>query len=155
MDYKEKLGRAQKLYADAKAILTNDKATAEEKASVKALIAEAEELKAEAIQLKDILASADEMIPHLEEKQGDDKEKPVRKDPTEFKDWAGFLEAAHRANHKNASFRRVDPRLQWFDEDVKGGHQKKDMVEAVGASGGFLVPAEFLPQLQAVLIGCS
>jgi len=151
MDYKEKMARAKKLYDDAKAILTNDEATAEEKAKVPEMLKDAEALKAEAIQLKDILASAGEVVSHLETKQGKDEEKPERKDPTEFKDWAEFLYAAHRANHKDPSFRRNDPRLQWFREEEKGGHEEKVMVEGVGASGGFLVPVEFLPQLQAAM----
>ena len=150
MDYKEKLGRATQLFADARVILENKDATAEDKAKVTPMLEEAKVLKAEAVQLKDIVDHIAEVLPHIESKQGKDPETPERKNKTVFKDWGEFLEAAFVANHKDARIRREDDRLQWFAEEKAAGHETKDMVESVGASGGFLVPAEFLAQLQAV-----
>ena len=150
MDYKDKLGRATQLFADARAILENVDATAEDKAKVTPILEEAKALKSEAVQLKDILDHVAEVVPHEEVKQGLDIETKERKDPKQFKDWGEFLEAAFYANHKSAGLRRVDPRLQWFVDEKPSGHDTKVMVESVGASGGFLVPAEFLAQLQAV-----
>jgi len=146
----EKLGRANKLFTDVRAILENKEATAEESAKVAPMLEEAKVLKAEALQLKDVMDHAAEILPHLENKQGKDPETPERKNKTAFKDWGEFLEAAFVANHKDARIRREDDRLQWFAEEKAAGHEVKDMVESVGASGGFLVPAEFLAQLQAV-----
>jgi HK97 family phage major capsid protein len=145
----EKIGHANKLFADARAILENKEATAEDKAKVAPMLEDAKALRAEAVQLKEIIEHADESLKHVENKQGKDVETPERKEKKPFKEWGEFLEAAFLANHKDARIRREDTRLQWFEEEKAGGHETKDMVESVGASGGFLVPAEFLAQLQA------
>mgnify|MGYP001617757863 CR=1 FL=1 len=150
MSYKDKLAEAKVKFDQAKAILENKDAGTDEKARVEPLVAEAKALQAEGLQLKDILDSANEIVPHLENKQSKDNETPERKDKTKFGEWSEFLEAAFLANHKDARIRREDSRLQWFAEEKASGIEKKDMVESVGASGGFLVPTEFLAQLQAV-----
>jgi hypothetical protein len=53
MDYKEKLGEAQKLIEQAKAIVNDPKATPEDKAKVEPMLKDAQALKAEALQLKE------------------------------------------------------------------------------------------------------
>ena len=151
MDYKEKLERSQNLFTEARSILEGKESTPEDKAKVPAMLEEAKNLKTEGMQLKEILEHADEVVKQIEVKQPKDAEKPERQSKTEFKDWAEFLEAAFRANHKDASYRRQDSRLQWFNEEKASGMETKVMEENVGASGGFLVPTEFQATLQAVL----
>lgn len=153
--YKERLEEAKGLFAKAKEIINKPDAPTEEKNQVEAILNEARKLKAEAGQLKEIEDAVSEL--GAESKalpgEGEDKSKPERKDKTQFKDWAEFLQAAHSAG--NPQYKGApDPRLQWFKDDRKPGHEKpeeKQMVESVGASGGFLVPTEFQATLQSVM----
>lgn len=81
-----------------------------------------------------------------------------RSKPTGFVDLGEFLFSTYKSRVTG----RMDERLKDLifvpdDGEVKeterlkaGGHTKKDLVEAVGASGGFLVPTEFLAQLMAI-----
>lgn len=152
MDWKEKLAKANKLFEEAKAILINPEATAEDKAKVEPMIADADKLRLEAMQLKDLLEKGMEMAALLEDKQEPDPEVEPRKDPTEFKDWEEFLMATHRALSPRYAHVARDPRLQSFKEEPpRDALEQKQMVEAVGASGGFLVPTEFFAQLQAAV----
>lgn len=155
MDWKEKLAKANKLFEDAKAILVNPEATAEDKAKVEPMIADADKLRAEAMQLKDLLEKGVEMATLLEDKQDPDPEKEDREDPTEFKDWEEFLMATHRALSPRFAHLDRDPRLQAFKEEPLTALEQKQMVEAIGASGGFLVPTEFFAQLQAAVAESS
>jgi HK97 family phage major capsid protein len=139
MDYKDKLGEAQKLFDQAKGILESPNADSEEKAKVQTLMEAARELKQEALQLKEILDEGSLIA--AESKTATKVDGPA--DPGEFKDWADFLQAVH-----GVSRGRRDPRLHEFQDEAIPG-QKKDMSEGVGASGGFLVPAQFLAQLYA------
>lgn len=156
MDYKEKLSRAAQLFAEVRAILENPEASAEDKAKVPLMLEEARSLKTQALQLKEILDQAGEIAAQVVASQGRDTETPERKDLRKFADWHEFLFCAWRANHRDPSYRKADPRLQWFDEDrvvneeEKSVPGRKDLVESVGASGGFLVPSEFRSTLMAV-----
>ena len=155
MDWKEKLAKANKLFEEAKVILVNPEATAEDKAKVEPMIADADKLRAEAMQLKDLLEKGVEMAALLEDKQKPDPEVEPRKDPTEFKDWQEFLMATHRALSPRYAHVARDPRLQAFKEEPGDALEQKQMVEAIGASGGFLVPTEFFAQLQAAVAEAS
>lgn len=155
-NYKDKLGQAKKLFADAKAIIVDPEADTETRNTVEGMLEDARKLKAEAMQLKEIEEAAVELGAEVQTKlegEGADKAKPERKDKTEFKDWGEFLSEAYKAG--NPQYKGpVDPRLQWFKDENKNGHQpkgQKQMVESVGASGGFLVPTEFQASLQAVM----
>jgi len=153
--YKDKLGEAKALFEKAKALIVDPKATTEEKNQVEAILTEARQLKAEAGQLKELEEAVTELGGEIKKLpgEGEDKAKPERKDSKPFVDWGEFLEAAYMAGspqYKGAP----DPRLQWFKDEGKGGHESKEekqMVESVGASGGFLVPTEFQATLQAVI----
>jgi len=147
MEYKEMLVRANQMYEEAKAILSNPEATAEEKEKVQKLIEGANDLRARAMQLKEVKEKGQQMAAVLEAEQGAN-EQPVS--DREFKSWAEFLQAAHAAKHPQ----RVgppDPRLVWFRDEPIDAKETKQMVEAIGAAGGFLVPTEFLAQLQVAV----
>ncbi len=160
MDWKEKLEESRKLFDEVKAILGNPEATAEDKAKVEPMLEDAKRLKAEATQLKDIMQAATEMEeltteagkqePELETKEGDApseyKVQAREVKGSRFEDPGEFLYACYAAYIGKVK----DERLEFFREEAPGGHEKKQMVESVGASGGFLVPTEYLAQLQAV-----
>ena len=146
----QKLEKAALLFEESKTILSNAEATAEDKGKVPQMIEDAKALKAEAAQLQEIDKFGKEFLADKEAKQEEDKAKQKRTDPTKFLEWSDFLASAFRATHRDPSFRKVDPRLQRFHDKSEDGTESKTMVENVGASGGFLVPAEFMAQLQAV-----
>ncbi len=146
----QKLEKAALLFEESKVILSNAEATAEDKAKVPQMIEDAKALKAEAAQMQDIDKFGKEMLESKEAQQEADKSKQARTDPKQFKDWQEFLKAAFYANHRIPSVQKLDPRLQLFQDEKEAGMEEKVMVENVGASGGFLVPAEFMATLQAV-----
>jgi len=149
-NYRDLEAQSKKLFEDAKAILTKADASAEDKAKVEPMLEEAKTLKARAFQLKDISDNLGDIALRHETKQDPEEEKGKRKELTEFKDWAEYITAVYNANHKMVALRKIDPRLQFFN-DKGEPTDKKTLVENVGASGGFLVPTEFLAQLQAVV----
>lgn len=155
MDWKEKLAKANKLFEEAKAILIDPEATAEDKVKVEPMIADADKLRLEAAQLKGILEKGAEMAADLEAKQEPDPEKEPRKDAKPFAEWKDFLWAAHMASNPKFAHLERDPRLQAFKEEPADALEQKQMVEAIGASGGFLVPTEFFAQLQAAVAEAS
>ena len=153
-NYKDLMGQAKKLFEDARVIVSNPEAPADEKAKVEQILTDAQELKAKALKLQEIESNIGDMLPHMEDKSAD-KEIEERKDFTKFSDWGEFLQAVHTAQQTNGQVK--DNRLQMFKEDKAAGHdpkpsgRKAPMVEGVGASGGFLVPAEFRAQLMSVM----
>ncbi|MDD5517843.1 MAG: phage major capsid protein [Candidatus Omnitrophica bacterium] len=146
----EKLKQADLLFAEAKTILVNKDATAEEKGKVEKLMEDAKSLKAEAAKLQEIDNFSKEFLAAEEAKQEADKAKGERKDPKQFKDWKELLEAIFMANHRVPKMQKFDPRLQLFNDEKEPGHEEKVMTEGVGSAGGFLVPAEFMTELQSV-----
>lgn len=154
MHWKDKLGLAKQRSDEAKAIYADEALTAEEKTKrIDALMAEAQQLRAEAAQLRGIEQFGAEIVSDIEEGQAADEAKGRREDPTEFKSWAEYLQAVHDVG--NPKYKGpVDPRLQYFKEEAgesNEAREAKQMRENVGATGGFLVPTEFLAQLQAVI----
>lgn len=147
---KELNEEAKTLFAQAKEILLNSDATAEEKEKAPKLIADAKDLQKRAGQLQDITENIDDIIEHEEKKQPPEEAKQTRASKAEFKDWAEYLSAVWRAQHPNIKA-APDQRLQFFKDRDEEAAEKKDMAEAVGATGGFLVPAEFLNQMQGVM----
>jgi len=152
MTWKEKLAEAQKLFAKAKELLTDPEATAEQKANLEQIYEDAKRLKAEAMQLKDIEEAIEvgDVLDRVKEQQKNDPHPQSRG----FKDWTEFLYATWRARHPNPAFAKDDQRLVYFKDEIASGHEtreEKAMAEAAGATGGFLVPVEFMAQLQAAM----
>lgn len=158
MTYKEILARAKGLYEQAVAIFQNPDATAEEKEQAEAMFKEAEELKAKGLRLKQILDGAmdEAMTKALEESRvpvvdGAPTPAPAPSpaspaDAGAYKEWNEFLYAIWMRKAHQVS----DSRLKFFKDEKTAGHEEKQMVESTGASGGFLVPVQFLPSLQAI-----
>lgn len=149
MTWKEKLAEAQKLFAKARELLTDPEATAEQKANLEQIYEDAKRLKREAMQLKDIEEAAEvgDLLEHVEQEQKDDPKPESRG----FKEWSEYLYSVWRSGHPNPAFAKQDERLVWIENDAPKGHDEKAMAEGTGATGGFLVPVEFLAQLQAAM----
>lgn len=135
------IGEADQLITDATAILMKKDASAEEKAKVPQMMEDAKALKAQAIQLDELNQLAGEIKSHV-------PTNPATGRPTaggNFKSWGDFLIAVQTW----AGNMRVDSRLKRF-VDMNEPHEQKDMSEATGASGGFLVPTEFQAELLSI-----
>lgn len=146
MNWKEKLACATALFAEAKAILTNEDATAEEKATVEGRLEEAKSLKAEGLQLKEIEMSAVELDAIVEKARGEVEEQPAV-GGSEFKTFGAMLQAVRGW----AKLGIKDERLRWYNDRDGVVTEAKDLVEAVGALGGFLVPPEYIDQLYSII----
>ena len=149
MNYNDKLGEARSLFEQAEVLLTKEDPTAEELEQAEKMVTEAQEIKATGLKLKEINMSAKELEVEMS-KVVETKEASKSVGKKDFKDWPEFLHACYKAGHREPTFRERDSRLTYFDEK-EPGQESKQMVESVGASGGFLVPVQFLAQLQAVL----
>ncbi|MFA5526802.1 MAG: phage major capsid protein, partial [Acholeplasmataceae bacterium] len=147
MNWREKLGEANKLFEGAKAIMGNSEATAEQKEGVPQMLEDARKLMQEALQYKNLLEDAQKVIGLQQtlETFSDTKERDAVQEP-EFKSWEEFLACCWQASKGQ----KRDPRLHWFKDVPEAGHEEKALSGAAGSTGGFLVPTQFLPQLQAV-----
>jgi len=148
--YRDKLGEAKRLFDEALAIVSNPEATAEDKAKVQPMIDDAQKLKAEAGQLKDIADGASELKEFAQEKADEQQADDPPVGASAFKAWSDYLVAVGMAGLRDQNRRKLDPRLRYMKDEPLPG-ESKQMVESVGASGGFLVPTEFLASLQAVM----
>ncbi len=170
--WQEMLAEAEKNFNEARAILT-DPDRAEDKDKVEQLMEDGrgfklkaaglKEIKAEGIAIEEALEGADDG--HVEDddftraqREQKAKENGLTKTggPKKFKHWGEFLSAVHTAQTVPNGY--IDPRLNFvkyddMTENVLRHESKamKDLSEAVGASGGFLVPTEFQTQLQAIM----
>lgn len=143
MDWKEKLEESNKLFAKAKDILENG--SAEDKEKVEEIMKDARELKSDGVRLKEIEMSATELNEEVEKARK--KVAPSAPQGSSFKSMGEMLNSILLWSK---GLKR-DERLKWYD-DAKGEiMQVKDMVENVGASGGFLVPTEFIANLYAIM----
>ncbi len=146
--YEDMLGQAHQMFEEMKAIVTNPASTAEERARVPQMIKDAKDLQARAVQLKDILEAG---LDKVAEKKSDPlipETKRVTR-ASEFKKWGEFLRKAWEAGHPSYKA-PPDPRLAFYRDELEPG-EAKDMSGAAGASGGYLIPAEFQAQLQAAV----
>ncbi len=148
MTWRELLGKSHALFQEVKVILGNPEASAEDQAKVQKMIDDAKDMKARAIALKELEASVDDILPHLEAKAKipDEGGSAV---PAQFKRWGEFLYAIWQAGHDNPAIRKMDDRLAgaFVKDDTPKEH--KDMSGTTGAGGGFLIPAEFQATLMS------
>lgn len=157
--WKDKLGRANLLFEKAKVIAEKgDEATAEEKENLQTILDDAMKLKQAALQLKQITDGLADQPP-LErlgegegEEGGEGETKIVPKGKGKgngkgFAAWNNFLYAIWL----NKAHGIPDKRLKWFEDKGPEGLEGKQMVGNVGARGGFLIPVEFLANMQAVM----
>jgi HK97 family phage major capsid protein len=142
----EMKNQASKLLTDASALLSKPEKTAEDSANAVKMVEQAKAIKAELDTLLEIkeAGAAFAKVAIEAKKEGDDKPAPVKG----YKTLGQFLQEIWLATHTGKS----SPRLKfWTDpsEPDNGKHtgaggwmESKDLVESIGASGGFLVPTE-------------
>lgn len=162
MTWQEMLDKADKLFESAKAIvLKGDEAEPEEKENLQQRLDDAQALKLKALQLKMI----EEGLTPLEKAQPAPANVPADPlfQPASVADGAAAIAAAAAqkeepfgsfnefvyAGWKMQAHNIPDPRLVWVPRDGPEGHDKA-LSGATGASGGFLIPTQFLPNVQAV-----
>ncbi|NIQ89321.1 MAG: phage major capsid protein [Deltaproteobacteria bacterium] len=139
---------AHKLLADAAAILTNAEHTAEDRAKAFAMKDRAMEIKEQVDALVVIgeAAAGLEQVVKQENKGGDQQTKK----PKQFKTLGQFFQGVYAASFRGYR----DDRLEMWSDPTEPatskqldsgwieGVEKKDLLESIGASGGFLVPVE-------------
>lgn len=142
--YMETLYESKRLFEEAKVLIGKEGGDAQDADRVEKMLEEAQLLKAKAGQLKTIEGAAlDEMVAEIEGKQ---EVLPEQKSG-EFKEWNEFLVAIWDAQ---VNGKQPDSRLVYIKDKDSKGHDEKQMAGNVGATGGFLVPSEFLAQLQSI-----
>ena len=152
--WRDKLGAANVLFEKAKVIAgKGDEASAEEKENLQKILDDAMKLKQSALQLKQITEGLEDQPPL--ERPEDEKKAPEPKTKTpkpkgngkKFEAWNKFIYAIwlHQAHNI------PDERLKWFANEGPEGLESKQMAGNVGATGGFLIPVEFLANMQAVM----
>lgn len=150
MTLKEMLERAQLKFNEARELAAKADATAEEKAKLPALMAEARQLKADA----DTLMTIDREGGALAElAKGQAVEHHNDAAPKAFKYWGEFLEAVYLAQKGG----RPDSRLTYFKDEMPqpGTRSQKDMSGETGTGGGYVIMPDFLTTLMAVVAEAS
>ena len=143
MDWKQKLAKARELFEGASAILNNPDAGPEEKAKVQPMLDDAQKLKAEAVQLKDIEAAGMEIAAMQTETP------KQQTSQTDFKFWGEFLEAVWLKEAQG----KADARLKKFRDEEPSGNTRRatDLRGSSGAAGGYLIPIEQMNKLMAAM----
>lgn len=143
-NYRDKIHEAKQLFEKAKEMIGGP-GDAQDAEQVEELMVAGRKLMAQAGQLKEIEEAAlQAKVTEIENKQP----QTVEPESGEFKGWDEFLLSAWRAQVDGQT---ADPRLVYIkNQDVKKHEAKTGMAANVGATGGFLVPSEFLAQLHAV-----
>lgn len=141
MDWKERLAKSAQMYQEARALLAKADRSAEDEQKAQKLIEDARTIKAQAAELKELDAEAEGILEGVEAEQAE----IAPDDRSKFAAWGDFLKAAYRVGKSQV----YDQRLKYFDDDQGRARQAKDLAEAVGSTGGFLVPTEFQTQLMS------
>lgn len=169
-NWQEMLAEADRLFKDVRSILTDPERVGE-KDKVEEMMTAARDFKSRAAGLKEVKTEADAIAEALAAaddvhvgadsiSEGQQKSRQRQSNGADndgrFKSWGEFLEAVYIAQIAQNGY--WDPRLNFvkYDDNTDNitRNEKqyvKDMAEAVGASGGFLVPTEFQNELQAIM----
>ena len=156
MNEKEMREQAQALVKEAIEIYSNSESTAEDVEKAKRMQAEAGALQEKAGNLAELRKAAVELADQEQE------EKTERPPVSGFKGVGDYLLHVYNACNPDRKA-TVHPSLMYFGGDAgegkvpatkasQGGRaaaewESKQLVESIGASGGFLVPPEYLPNL--------
>jgi len=156
MDWQEKLAESKALSTKALEIYSDKEAGGEDKVKAEKMFEDSKVLLAEASKMQELTSMAaryDEIVQTVTTEE--DAADAAR--PTGFKSFGDYLLTIFANTFHN----RYDPRLKVWGGDAGekpvsnktastgwASEQKADMQEGIGASGGFLVPDEYIPQLQ-------
>ncbi|MCJ7735733.1 MAG: phage major capsid protein [Anaerolineae bacterium] len=152
--YQEKYDESRRLLKDAMAILGNPDATAEEKTNAGKMHTDSKALMAEGEQMQGMVGLSKKLADFATNAPIVDQADPAR--PQGFGSFGAYLKAIHTMTFE----KKYDPRLtNWRGDSGEtpagktgesgwAASESKDLVESIGASGGFLVPTEYRPTLQ-------
>ena len=134
------IGKARVLFEEAKGVLANADATAEQIENTKTMIADAKGLQARAAQLTELGAAVGQ------------SPAPQPSTGKKFTKFGEFLQAVHAVSFTGRKDARLDYKIFEGEPDMKTAPnvptwEGKDLVENTGASGGFTVAPEFRPEL--------
>lgn len=166
MSHKDKVAEASRLFEEITVVFENPEATAEDKQEAWVKFEAAKQLKVEATQLKEVEAFGQQL-------DYEDQEQKARVKASEIGNLRNFWTAVYQAGSARHGFKWHPALQRWNDTEEKavahpgsreiqvpgtsvksqwGGQEAKvSMAEGQGATGGFLVPTEFLAELLAVL----
>lgn len=140
------LGRAQELANEAKNIYLDKDASADDLEKANRIKEEAASYHERAMKAQELDKQLNAVIENNKNQQ-QETETPVS-EPQGFKDMGDFLIAVDNAGNPRYKG-MIDPRLEKFDEkDPK--MMRKDLAEAAGSSGGYLLDPERRNELMAV-----
>lgn len=139
-----------KLFTDAQDLLKKADITAEDMGNAKKMIADGTELR----ERSKMLAELEALRQNAEDKATEQAPNPQKKDG-KFRTFGEFLIGVRGTLNGMIDQRLVyktykDGSLAKYNKTGWPSAEQKDLLENTGASGGFLVPPEFLPQLQMV-----
>lgn len=141
------LEQAKKHREEARTLITNPEASAEDNDKAAGLLKLAEGLAGKAnsiVNIEKLREQETQLLKDHEDRQTQDPEddpKIFLPQGSEYKSLHAFVKNVV----KNQGVRKSVGRMRWHDDTGKdaGGNESKTLTEAVGASGGFLVPPEF------------
>jgi len=154
----ELIGKSTALFEQAKAILSNAESTAEDRATVPAMLEDAKRLKAEAAQMKEIEAELYAAKSFARSEPNPNPPTPMQPE-RKLRHWlldvvrAGDTRYRGPVNMADLKKLQEDAEPEWDGKAGQSGfaaEEKATLTGAVGARGGFLVPPEFLNQLYSV-----
>jgi HK97 family phage major capsid protein len=161
---KELLERSKVLQGEVVAVFENEESTAEDREAAKAKLQEATDLVGAAREMKALEAAAAELKTETEQ---ENKSQQVLV-PSGFSSLGHWLDEVRKYSpdrinevvmggglHPGLKSRKRDPdetetdekETTWTKQAGQASFATKQMVENVGASGGFLVPIEYRPEL--------
>src|SRR5690606_30375719 len=133
--------QAARLYAEAKSALLDG--SAESMTKAEGMIAEAKALQKRAAMLSDLEGMATDAKATAPQAKSETK--------TGFDSLGDFLNGVHKTKRQGVPDPRVTARRVRFADEptmgMKSGWEGKDLVENIGADGGFLVPQQYVEQL--------
>ena len=137
---------ARKKLELARELLSAEEVTEEMSAQAEALKTSAKEIIDRAQKLIEVL-QAEENLPEWAAKvsEEEDEEIKARQQEPENGKWSHFGEVLKTVAATRRGF--YDPRLEWISGDGEKVRSHKDMAEGAMATGGALVPAEYLAEL--------
>ena len=137
----ELTAQAARLYAEAKSALLDG--SAESMTKAEGMIAEAKALQKRAAMLSDLEGMATEAKATAPQAKSETK--------TGFDSLGDFLNGVYQTKRRGVPDARVTSRRVRFTDEptmgMKSGWEGKDLVENIGADGGFLVPQQYVEQL--------
>ncbi len=132
---------------EARKILVNPDASAEDKEKIEPLMEDAKAWNAQALSLREIENTLRQAEEEIEEQMSGHSGGSARGSGSGFKDWGDFLQAIWRWSAEAKRDKRLISFRERHPED--NNSEQKDLSEGVGSAGGFLVQPDFYSSVMA------